>query len=362
MELGESFVTFAEMTGIPGRNLFEIFNDLQDYICVHSVELDDFGDVRDARLRAWNRSYERVRTKPVSIGQSMIETYFDPQIALDFVNRAWNEGSARQVFELTPATRDRYRPEGAVVVINVLWQRVGDLVVEVGNDLSEVRTLQMQLASEESAATLAIQARIVAEERARIARDLHDSVLQQLFASALQLDAIANTSLDCQFRDSVRLVTNTLTDVIAEIRAGIVEIRSELPSSLETELREAVRLIANASGVRCTVVVADDTDCGGAIRTNLRVVVRELVTNAVKHSQAVNVTATVRTEGHHLVLAVSDDGNGLPAETVRSSGLGNLRQRAEQLGGSMVLDTIRSGSNTGTVVTWQVPLPSGRKT
>ena len=110
------------------------------------------------------------------------------------------------------------------------------------------------------------------------------------------------------------------------------------------------------------MVVADDTDCGGAIRTNLRVVVRELVTNAVKHSQAVNVTATVRTEGHHLVLAVSDDGNGLPAETVRSSGLGNLRQRAEQLGGSMVLDTIRSGSNTGTVVTWQVPLPSGRKT
>jgi len=358
MELTGSPASLADLTGIPGRDLFEIFNQLKDYVCVHSVELDEFGDVSDARLRVWNRSYEEVRTRAVHVGQSLVETYFEPQVALDFVNRAWREGMARQVFELSPATRDRYRTEGALVLINVLWQRVGDFVIEIGNDLSEQRQLELKLADEESAAAAAIQARAVAEERERIARDLHDSVLQKLFACALQLDAVAVTSLDCSFRDEVRMVAATVTDIISEIRAGIIEIRKDLPSSLETELQSVVELLAHASGVRCTVIVDDDVDCDGEIRSNLRIAVRELVTNAVKHSQAATITVTVHREGNDLAATVSDDGVGLAPDRTRSSGLTNLHRRAAQFGGTM---SLHAGERSGTTVVWRVPLPTGRK-
>lgn len=357
MELSGSPASLADLTGISGRHLFDIFNELKDYVCVHSVELDESGNVRDARLRVWNRSYEAVRTRAVFIGQSMLETYYDPQNALDFVNRAWHEGTARQVFELSPATRDRYRTEGAVVLINVLWQRVGDFVIEIGNDLSEVRQLELQLADEESAAAAALQARAVAEERERIARDLHDSVLQKLFACALQLDAVAGTSLDCSFRREVRMVAATVTDLIAEIRSGIIETRKDVPLSLESELRSVVELLANASGASCTVVVDDDITCDGEIGSNLRMTVRELVTNAVKHSHAANITVTVHGDGDDLVATVSDDGVGLAPDRTRSSGLTNLHRRAMQLGGTM---SLQAGERSGTRVVWRVPLHRGR--
>lgn len=356
MQSGVTFGGFRELSGLTEMDRLEIFNDLQDYLCVHRVELDEFGDVADARLVAWNRSYEQVRTKPVQHDQSMRDTYFQPELALDFVNRAWHDGVAKQVFELTPSTRDRYRPEGAVVYINVLWQRVGDRVVEVGNDLSELRLLQMQLADEESAATAALHARILAEERERIARDLHDSVIQQLFASALLLNAVADTSKNSQCSTATRQVADTLSTVIGEIRRGIIEVRSEVPSSLEAELNDTVQLIARGAGAFFHVTVADGVDCDGEIRSNLRIAVREAATNAVRHGHATQVGVAVAREGFHVVVRVTDDGVGLSAEPGTASGLANLRRRAEQLGGSM---SIEAGASGGTVLTWRVPLPVG---
>lgn len=356
MEVGGSISTFTDVTGIADRELLQIFNDLREYICVHEVELDAFGDVVDARLRTWNRAYEQVRTKQVEIDQSLRKTYFQPDLALDFVNKAWHEGVAQQVFQLTPATRDRYRPEGAVVFINVLWQRVGDLVVEVGNDLSEVRRLQLQLADEESAATAALHARIVAEERERIARDLHDSAIQQLFASALQLSTLSDSMPRGGQQETVRQVAETLSGVIAEIRNRIVEMQSETPSSLHREIEDVVGFIAIPAGLHWTVAVDDGLEMEGEIRSNLRVAVRESVSNAVRHGQGAKLQVSVRRSTHHVELCVSDDGVGVPVEIKRSSGLSNLRRRAEDLGGSM---TVTEGERGGTVVIWRVPLPAG---
>lgn len=354
MEIGESFATFREATGIAGMEFLRIFNDLRDYICVHSVELDGFGAVTDARLRAWNRAYEQVRTKKVEAHQSLRDTYFQPDVALDYVNKAWIDGVAHQVFQLTPATRDSYRPEGAVVLINVLWQRVGDFVVEVGNDLSEMRRLQLQLADEESAATAALHARVVAEERERIARDLHDSVIQQLFASALQLNTLSDAMAEGDQQDTLRHVSDTLSTVIAEIRTGIVAVRSDAPSSLHREIEDVVGFIANPAGVHWSVQVEDDVEVEGEVRSNLRVAARESVSNAVRHGQGARVRVLVRRSGYFIELTVSDDGVGIPAEMERSSGISNLRRRAEELGGSM---TLADGPNGGTLVTWRVPLP-----
>jgi hypothetical protein len=342
--------------GMSAAELVEVFNELSDYFCVHQVELDEFGDVVDARLLAWNRAYRDVRTKPVERMQSMRETYFQSEFALDFVNQAWRHGTAKQVFELAPSTRDRYRPEGAVLSINVLWQRVGDLVVEVGTDLNEVRLRQMQLADEESAAAATARSRVAAEVRERIASDLHDSVIQQLFASALLLRTLAENTPDPSCRDAARQVSETISQVITEIRLGIMDVRGELPSSLEQELVDTVEPIATASGVRFRITVADDVDCDGEIRSNLRVAVRELVTNAVRHGHAAAVAVDVARDGYLLVVRVSDDGIGIPVGTQSTGGLSNLRRRAERLGGSM---SFADGEGGGTVLTWQVPLPIG---
>ena len=356
MDSRDDITRFAEVSGIPPADLFRIFNDLRDYICVHSVVLDEFGVVVDARLRAWNRAYEHVRVTPVKRDQLMSETYFKPEIAIDYVDRAWQDGLIHQVFELTPETRDRYRPKGAVVLIDVLWQRIGDFVVEVGTDLSELRRLQLQLADQESAATAALHARIRAEEREHIARDLHDTVIQQLFASALQLTALVERSTDESQAAALRGVAATLTGVIAEIRSGIVEVRADQPSSLQVELEDAVGIIASAAGVHCDVRVEDDVHCEGEIRSNLRIAVRELVTNAVRHSHAAHIRVGVSRSGHKIVVAVSDDGQGLPTEVRAGSGMVNLGRRASDLGGSMTFGRNESG---GTSVIWQVPLPVG---
>lgn len=356
MELDGSSSAFEALTGIGNGDVYRIFNELRDYVCVHSVEFDQFGDVVDGRLRAWNRAYEKIRTHQVEMDQSIRATYFNPEIAIDFVSRAWREGSAQQVFELTPATRDRYRPDGAVVYFNVLWQRVGDYVVEVGNDLSEVRMLQMQLEDHQSAAATAMHARIVAEERERIARDLHDSVIQQLFASALFLNSIAVNSPSPYCADATQRVAETLSQVITEIRECILHVRKTIPSSLEMELRDAVGFLAGAAAARFVVDVADDVRCDGEIRSNLRSVVRESATNAVKHGHAENITISVIRSGYHVIARITDDGVGMPEELVLSSGLSNLHGRAEQLGGSM---TVGPRDGGGTVVTWRVPLPTG---
>jgi len=355
MELGESSSTFGALTGISNGDVFRIFNELRDYVCVHSVELDQFGDVLDARLCAWNRAYEQLRTKPVEMHQSLRDTYFAPEIAIDFVSRAWREGSAQQVFELTPATRDRYRPDGAVAHFNVLWQRVGDYVVEVGNDLTEVRMLQMQLEDHESASATAMQARIVAQERERIARDLHDSVIQQLFASALLLSSLAGNSSSPDCAQATQRVAETLSQVITEIRECILQVRETIPSSLEMELRDAVGFLAGATAARFVVDIADDVRCDGEIRSNIRAVVRESATNAVKHGHAENISISVVRSGYHVIVRIADDGVGMPAEPSSLSGLSNLRGRAEQLGGSM---TVGPRDGGGTVVTWKVPLPT----
>jgi len=344
--------------GMSAIELVQVFNDLSDYLCVHQVELDEFGDVVDARLLGWNRAYDAVRTKKVERLQSMRETYFQPELALDFVNQAWHHGVAKQVFELAASTRDRYRPEGTVVSITVLWQRVGDLVVEVGTDLSEVMLRQMQLTDEESAAAAAARARVAAEVRERIASDLHDSVIQQLFASALLLRTLAENTPDPSCRDAARHVSETISEVITEIRLGIMDVRGELPSSLEQELVDTVEPIATASGVRFSITVADDVDCDGEIRSNLRVAVRESATNAVRHAHAATVAVHVVRDGYSVVATVSDDGIGIPEGTQSTGGLSNLRRRAERLGGTM---SIADAEDGGTVLTWQVPLPIGGK-
>jgi GAF domain-containing protein len=198
----------------------------------------------------------------------------------------------------------------------------------------------------------------VQADRDRIARDLHDHVVQRVFATALGLDRLGR-----QLRTEHPEVAERLARSVDELDATMAEIRSAI-----FHLHEPADDVARA-GVRArlTEVVRQVTE-GHALRPDVRTdvavedlpkelvsdvvaVVRELVTNVVKHAGARRVTVSAEVKDGHLCLTVADDGSGLPQVGVRS-GLANLADRAERNHGRL---STRSAP-TGTEVRWSVPL------
>lgn len=336
---------------IGAEDLFAIIDELREYVSVHTPVFDESGLIIDARLHTWNRAYARVRMRPVVLGQLMMEEYHDPLDAMGYVNRAWNEGSVQQVFEYTPETRDIYSPDRPFVFLNVLWQRVGDFVVEVGTDFSELRGMELDLENQRLAVIEASRARTMAQQREQIARDLHDSTVQQLFAACLFIESMVKT-LDTDTTDTAKHVVSLLAGVIEEIRREVLDLRSVTPSVIEVELRDALRPIVDATGVLCTVVVEGAGECDPEIRSSMRAVVREAVSNAVRHGDAQSVLVTVTLDENRAELMIADDGNGFDTDATFSVGILDIRARAEKLHGEAEFFS----TTRGTTIKWRVPL------
>ena len=195
----------------------------------------------------------------------------------------------------------------------------------------------------------------VQADRDRIARDLHDHVVQRIFATALSLDRVSRSLVDEQPEAAARLAASVdeLDGTIAEIRAAIFELRQEdaVPTeSLRRQLTDVVRQVTEGHSLRRDIRIRGGVDdLPRALAPDLLAVVRELVTNVVRHASASRVTVTVSAE-EEVRIVVSDDGGGLPEVTVRS-GLANLADRAERRGGRLAI----SSGPSGTEVAWTVP-------
>lgn len=341
----------------------QIFESLRDYVAVQEPIFDEFGTVVDTRLIWWNRGYEAVRVTKVQAGQSMVATYFEPEVALEYVNKAWNTGHAFQLFELTPDKRDRYRPAGVDVAISVDWQRVGNLIVEVGSDLTEYRALQMQLADQRSLAFVANRDRALLAERERIARNLHDSVIQQIYAASLGLSAIVSrcSSADQEsagdhIPGQIRRIADQLSDLIKTIRDEIFDVSQDPSGTLQRELETVLVPLVAPTPIEMTLDISVASIDDVLIMAHLRAVVREAVSNAVRHSHCSRIVVGVHElDGGKIEVLIADNGVGIPA-TQRRSGLANIDDRARELGGTA---TIERASNGGTIVKWVVPRPSG---
>jgi signal transduction histidine kinase len=197
----------------------------------------------------------------------------------------------------------------------------------------------------------------VEADRDRIARDLHDHVVQRIFATGLALDRVSRQLEATHPEAAARIAerVDELDGTIARIRSAIFELHESedtSPDATRTRIVDVVRSITGGQGVRPDVRVRGDVeDLPKALVPDVVAVIRELVTNVVKHARATRVTVTVTVDGEIRVV-VTDDGIGLPSITVRS-GLTNLADRAERHGGRM---TSSSGPR-GTEIRWVVPLP-----
>jgi signal transduction histidine kinase len=196
------------------------------------------------------------------------------------------------------------------------------------------------------------------EDRERIARDLHDRVIQRLFACGLSLQGLASATADDTTVARIETTVDDIDESIRDLRTVIFGLtrrqsRSSVRDNVLALAAEAARSLTFDPRVRFdgpidTVVVPD-------LGEHLLAALRETLANVAKHAQASHVDVDV-TVGDTLSLRVADDGVGLPDETTpprAGDGLRNLASRAESLGG-----TFRAARrpDRGTVVEWQVPL------
>jgi signal transduction histidine kinase len=195
----------------------------------------------------------------------------------------------------------------------------------------------------------------VFSDRDRIARDLHDLVIQRLFATGLSLQGTARLAGRPDVESRIRASVEDLDATIRDIRGAIFALGDTgAPTDLRTQVREAVAAAASTLGRAPRLVLEGPLDSAvpDALRPHLVAVLVESLSNAARHAGATNVDVRVAVEHGHLVIKVTDDGRGFVA-TGRESGLANLRRRAEEVGGSC---EIRTAAGEGTTVRWAAPL------
>lgn len=283
-------------------------------------------------------------------GQRISQEYFDPEVAIAHLSAAWQTGKSLQILEITPRLSGRFHYEGNEDGTWVQWQRIGNLVIEVSSEVGEVLALRKMIGDQKSLLAIAYRKRAMAVERERIARNLHDTVIQNLYATSLSL-SIAGRRAQREVGRAINAAIDSLADVISEIRREILDVETRRASPLRLLLEDALIPILLPSNTRLELRI-DCPDFNEEITRHVRAVCVEGSSNAVRHGQATLVAISIDMTEHELVVTISDDGFGIPEVFGVRNGLHNMRERAESLGGNV---EIKSEMNKGTTVTWAVP-------
>jgi len=196
----------------------------------------------------------------------------------------------------------------------------------------------------------------VYEDRDRIARDLHDLVIQRLYATGISLQGAVGLIVVPEVAGRVSQAVDSLDETIREIRSTIFALQAR-PQDSPAGLRARIVAVADQMtillGFAPTLQLDGPLDSGvpADVAEHLLGALREALSNAARHAAATSVEVRVRAHGD-LSLTVTDNGVGI-GPTERRSGLANLEQRARQLGGSLTIEPAPGG---GTQLHWQVPL------
>ncbi|MFF5919506.1 GAF domain-containing sensor histidine kinase [Streptomyces flavochromogenes] len=245
--------------------------------------------------------------------------------------------------------------------------------VRGGRQFTETeRTLATQFASQAALALMMADAQrdrerlAVYEDRDRIARDLHDLVIQRLFATGMMLESAQRRSIVPAVREGVGKAVDELDVTIQEIRTAIFALQqgpAEAPSGLRTRVLREINMAAVPLGFKPAhrFLGAIDATVGELTGKNLIAALREALSNAFRHAEAsrievvVDAGVTLPDGSAGVRLEVADDGIGIPAGG-RRSGLRNLARRAESLGGASWCGPGIGEDGGGTTVVWEAPL------
>ena len=202
-----------------------------------------------------------------------------------------------------------------------------------------------------------VQVVAVYEDRDRLARDLHDTVIQRLFGVGLKLQSMAGRV--------PRDLAGELEATVAEVDRVIERIRSTIyqlgmggdDRGVRDSVVALVRELSSITGfeVHTSFDGPVDTAVPPDVAEHLLATVREAVTNIGRHAHATEASVTLSVQDGECRLVVVDNGSGLDESNVREGGMGlaNMRHRAEKLGGSL---SVEGDAGAGTSLTWAVPL------
>ncbi|WP_070894033.1 two-component system sensor histidine kinase DosT [Mycobacterium tuberculosis] len=190
-------------------------------------------------------------------------------------------------------------------------------------------------------------------DRDRIARDLHDHVIQRLFAVGLTLQGAAPRARVPAVRESIYSSIDDLQEIIQEIRSAIFDLHAG--PSRATGLRHRLDKVIDQLAIPALHTTVQYTGPLSVVDTVLanhaEAVLREAVSNAVRHANATSLAINVSVEDDVRVEVV-DDGVGISGD-ITESGLRNLRQRADDAGGEFTVESMPTG---GTLLRWSAPL------
>jgi len=195
----------------------------------------------------------------------------------------------------------------------------------------------------------------VLSDRERIAHDLHDQVIQRLFALGMDLHGTLARSHSLSTVQRLTRAVDDVQDIINEIRTTIFNLQADtaLAGGVRQRIQEAVGDLTENRDLATTVRMSGPLIVvSSELGDHAEAVVTEAVSNAVRHSGATNLTVEVSV-ADELALDIIDNGRGIPADNQRRSGLANMQRRAEQNGGSFQITSPPPG---GTHIHWTAPL------
>ncbi len=191
-------------------------------------------------------------------------------------------------------------------------------------------------------------------DRERIAHNLHDRVIQRVFAVGMDVQGTVARSHSPEVTDRLNQTLSDLQSIIEDIRTAIFGLQSAMtrPCSFRQRIEQAVADMTDTCCITTTVHISGPlTAVGDVVAEHAEAVIMEAISNAVRHSGATSLTVNVAADDE-LAIDIIDNGIGIPPGNRRHSGLANMRRRAEQVGGSCIIESPAAG---GTHLQWTSP-------
>lgn len=308
----------------------------------------------DAVISTWNPGAERL------LGYAAAEITGRPAADLVPAGQAGELTALLQraaAGELVPGYETRgLRKDGVIIDVAITCSAMHDPSGTVTGYSVVLRDITARLTAEADLAAARAEATLLAE-RDRMARDLHDRVIQRIFAAGMTLQTAASMARNPQAAVRIETVVGDLDTAIDELRETIFTLRHGTRPG--TGLREQVAALAEqaAPALGFSPEVSFDgkpADIPDEVAQHVLAVCREALSNIARHAGASRAALSL-SAGGEVLLTVSDNGRGI-GDTTRSSGLRNMRERAEMLGGTF---RVVSQPGAGTSLEWRVPLRAG---
>jgi two-component system, NarL family, sensor histidine kinase UhpB len=195
--------------------------------------------------------------------------------------------------------------------------------------------------------------------RAALARELHDGAIQRLTGCVVKLEGFRLASDNTEMQSAISEIEEEARIALASLRSIIGELRGdEAPEDLAAAVRTMAARYQASTEVEVTVVTSPTWPdlLPADVTLNLLRIVQEAVTNAVRHGGAEHILLELGADDDRLRVSVTDDGRGIPGDSVPGSGVLGMRERAALLGGRFVLHR----RDHGTEVRVEVPRQGGR--